>query len=230
MKRTFKPRLDILPAAQRRIWPELKGLADLGYVLYDGTAIALRLGHRASVDFDFVTDRVLDRPALGRALPALTRATLLQDAPDTVTALAPVGRVRVKLSFFSSLRIGCIGTPDWTDDGVLQVASLDDLLATKLKVLLQRVEAKDYADVSAILEAGVELSAGLAAARILYGRTFQPTECLKALIYFKGEELSSLSRETRSRLVEAVNCVRNLSRRRRSSRSLAATAARRPRG
>jgi hypothetical protein len=229
MKRTFKPRLDVLPAAQRRIWPELKGLADLGYVLYGGTAIALRLGHRASVDFDFFTDRVLDRSALGRALPALARAMLLQDTPDTVTALAPVGRARVKLSFFSSLRIGRVGTPDWTDDGVLQVASLDDLLATKLKVLLQRVEAKDYADVSAILDAGVELSPGLAAARILYGTTFQPTECLKALVYFKGEELNALSRATRSQLIEAVNGVRSLPRRRRLSRSLAATAARRPR-
>ena len=227
MRGIFKPRLDILPAAQRRIWPELKGLADLGYVLYVGTAIALRLGHRASVDFDFFTDRALNRSALGKALPALTRSTLLQDAPDTLTAVAPVGRAKVKLSFFAGLRIGRVGTPDWTDDGVLQVASRDDLLATKLKVLPQRVEAKDYADVSAILETGLELSAGLAAARTLYGETFQPTECLKALIYFKGEELSSLSRETRSRLIEAVNGVRNLPKRRRLSRSLAARAVRR---
>lgn len=230
MRRSFKPRLEILPAAQRRTWPELKGLADLGYALDGGTAIALRLGHRASVDFDFFTDRVLDRPALGKALPILKHSTLLQDTPDTITALVPVGRAKVKLSLFSGLRIGRVGTPDWTDDGVLQIASLDDLLATKLKVLLQRVEAKDYADVSAILETGLELSAGLAAARTLYGATFQPTECLKALIYFKGEELSSLSRETRSRLIEAVNGVRNLPKRRRLSRSLAARAARRLRG
>lgn len=229
MSRTFKPRLDILPATQRRIWPELKGMADLGYVLYGGTAIAVRLGHRPSVDFDFFADRALGRIALGKALPVLSRSVLLQDTSDTVTALVPAGRAKVRISCFAGLRIGRVGTPDWTDDGVLQVASLDDLLATKLKVLLQRVEAKDYEDVAALLESGQNLSAGLAAARTLYGTTFQPTECLKALIYFRGGELDTLSRDTRSRLIEAVNQVRDLPKRRRMSRALA-TAGNRPRG
>ncbi|WP_373321508.1 nucleotidyl transferase AbiEii/AbiGii toxin family protein [Rivihabitans pingtungensis] len=44
----------------------------LGFVLYGGTAIALRLGHRESVDFDFFSDRPLDRDpdhaAAGRLL------------------------------------------------------------------------------------------------------------------------------------------------------------------
>ncbi len=48
----FKPRMDILPAAQQRLWPELHPSIELGLVLYGGTAIALRLGHRASVDFE----------------------------------------------------------------------------------------------------------------------------------------------------------------------------------
>ena len=49
----FIPRMDILPSAQRLVWPELRAAAALGFVLYGGTAIALRLGHRFSVDFDF---------------------------------------------------------------------------------------------------------------------------------------------------------------------------------
>jgi hypothetical protein len=226
MSLTFKPKLKTLPTAQRKIWPELKGAATLGYVLYGGTAIALRLGHRASVDFDFFSDRALDRSALHAALPKLSRSTLLQETADTITALVPIGKAKVKLSFFAGLRIGRVGAPDWTDDEVLQVASLDDLLTTKLKVLLQRVEAKDYLDVAAMLESG----AGLAAARTLYGVTFQPTECLKALIYFKEGELRSLTRTTRSRLIEAVNRVRDLPKVRRSSRALSAPTAHRPRG
>jgi hypothetical protein len=39
----FTPRLDVLPAEQRRLWPELRPARDFGYVLYGGTAIALRL-------------------------------------------------------------------------------------------------------------------------------------------------------------------------------------------
>lgn len=48
----FQPRLDILPPAQRALWDELGGLPH-GFVLYGGTALALRLGHRQSIDFDF---------------------------------------------------------------------------------------------------------------------------------------------------------------------------------
>lgn len=42
----FKPCIHILPPAQRRLWPELKNAPNLGFSLYGGTAIALRLGHR----------------------------------------------------------------------------------------------------------------------------------------------------------------------------------------
>lgn len=54
MIRTFTPRLDILPTAQRQVWPALSHASQLGFVLYGGTAIALRLGHRPSLDFDFL--------------------------------------------------------------------------------------------------------------------------------------------------------------------------------
>jgi hypothetical protein len=231
MRATIQPRLDALPPAQRKMWPDLRGVGSLGYVLYGGTALALRLAHRKSVDFDFFTDQALNRRALLSALPSLKRSTLLQDSPDTITAVVPVGRSKVKVSFFADLHIGRVGKPDWTDDGVLQIASLEDLLATKLKVLLQRVEAKDYQDVVSMLEHGGSLADGLAAARTLYGGAFQPTECLKALIYFHGGDLQSLPRVARARLTAAVSEVRELPKARRRSRSLsAATAARRPRG
>jgi hypothetical protein len=230
MNAAIQPRLDILPPAQRKLWPELRGVGSLGYVLYGGTALALRLAHRRSIDFDFFTDQALNRPAIFSALPSLAGSTVLQDASDTITAVVPVGRSKVKVSFFGGLRIGRIGQPDWTDDGVAQIASPIDLLATKLKVLLQRVEAKDYRDVAAILKHGGRLADGLAAARALYGGTFQPTECLKALIYFKGGDLESLPRAARSLLIAAVNEVRHLPKVRRASKSLGATTANRPRG
>ena len=42
---TFTPTLDVLPEAQRALWPALGDLPD-SLVLYGGTALALRLGHR----------------------------------------------------------------------------------------------------------------------------------------------------------------------------------------
>jgi hypothetical protein len=54
---TSFPRLDVLPSAQRQLWPQLATVTDAAFVLYGGTAIALHLGHRESVDFDFFTDQ-----------------------------------------------------------------------------------------------------------------------------------------------------------------------------
>jgi hypothetical protein len=51
---TVFPRLDILPPAQRQLWPELAKVSDEAFVLYGGTAVALYLGHSESVDLIFL--------------------------------------------------------------------------------------------------------------------------------------------------------------------------------
>jgi hypothetical protein len=206
---TFRPRLDVLPAARRRLWPELAGLKEGGFVLYGGTAVALRLGHRQSVDFDFFTDRPLDRDFPYRKLRALAGAQVLQDRPETLTVLAGGEGAGVKLSFFGGIGFGRVGEPALSEDEVLFAASLDDLIATKLKVL-QRVEAKDYLDIAAMLQAGVPLPKGLAAARELYGSAFQPSEALKALVWFQGGDLETLDVSTRHALATAAAAVRDL--------------------
>lgn len=213
MTRRFKPRMDILPLAQKRLWPELGNAPKLGFTLYGGTAIALRLGHRDSVDFDFFSEKPLDREAIKAAFPFMDRSTTLQDHDDTWVVLVPdenSERGHVKVSFFGTIAFGRVGEPDLTDDGVLQVASLEDLMATKVKVVLQRAEAKDYRDVAAMLDAGASLSHGLAAARRLYGPNFQPSESLKALVYFNDGDLKTLSADEKKTLVDAVKAVRDL--------------------
>lgn len=212
MIRTFTPRLDILPTAQRQVWPTLSHASPLGFVLYGGTAIALRLGHRPSLDFDFFSDRTLDKGELYAAFPFLHQSTFLQETPDTITVLYPglQTEAHVKLSFFGSLTFGRIGEPEMTSDGIAQIAGLDDLMATKLKVILQRIEAKDYQDIAAMIRAGAGLSRGLAGARSLYGPAFQPSESLKALVYFEGGDLHRLTPGERTLLIEAAASVRTL--------------------
>lgn len=78
MSGTFTPRLDVLPHSQKRLWPELGKAPDLGFTLYGGTAIALRLGHRVSVDFDFFSEKPIDRHALKAAFPFMAQSTTLQ--------------------------------------------------------------------------------------------------------------------------------------------------------
>ncbi len=211
MIHSFSPRMDILPQAQKQLWPRLARAAELGLVLYGGTAIALRLGHRFSVDFDFFTEKELDKDALKDVLPFITQASVLQESRNTYTVLVACGlsgNEYVKVSFLGGIGIGRIGEPALTEDGSLIVASLDDLMATKLKVILQRVEAKDYLDIAAMIVAGVRLDKGLAAARAMYGSNFQPSESLKAMVYFEGGDLQTLSTEARATLIEAASGIR----------------------
>lgn len=197
-------------------------------VLYGGTAIALRLGHRQSVDFDFFRkDDLPGRNELSQIFPFLAASKVLQDEKNALTGLTPppgVSGETVKIQLFGGIGFGRVGTPQLTDDGVVEVASLEDLMSTKLKVVLQRVVAKDYQDVAALIRAGVDLPRGLAAAREMYGPAFQPSESLKALTYFQGGDLAELSRADRETLVGAVERVRELPAIQLASRELSKTA------
>ena len=50
-----KLHLNILPAEQRILWNELQSTPE-HFALYGGTALALFLGHRQSIDFDFFSN------------------------------------------------------------------------------------------------------------------------------------------------------------------------------
>ncbi len=200
---TFAPRLDVLPAAQRALWPELSAVPQR-YVLYGGTALALRLAHRVSVDFDFFAHDPLDHRELEATLAFVKQGETVQEGPNERTVLAERAGATVKVSFFGAITIGRVGDPEMTGDGVVRVASLLDLAGTKLKTLLQRVEAKDYRDVSALLEGGVPLVDILGAARALFGSSFSPLVAQKALAYFEGGDLGTLSEDARRRLTSAA--------------------------
>lgn len=205
MTGVFNPRREVLSPTQQQLWPMLAPAAELGFVLYGGTAIALRLGHRTSVDFDFFSSRPLDQRALASAMPFTRTATTLQATPDTLTLQVPGGPApgEVKVSFFALPGFGRTGQPERTEDGVLRVASPMDLLATKLKTILQRAEAKDYRDIAALLRGGTDFATGLGAARTLFGPAFQPSEALKALVYFADGDLHTLDAQDRVLLTNA---------------------------
>ena len=102
----MKLHLEILPKPQKEFWDELAGAIPAQFVLYGGTAVALRLGHRHSVDFDFFSDQSLGADRLLAAMPSLKPATTLDRKPDTVTVSVPMPSGEVKLSFFGGISFG----------------------------------------------------------------------------------------------------------------------------
>ena len=194
-------RPDILPPAQRRLWDTGMGVPP-EFVLYGGTALALRLGHRQSIDFDFFSAEDFSPDALLRRLPEGDSATLLQSERNTLTLLSG-GEDPVKVSFFGGIGFSSVNSPDIAPNGIA-VASLEDLYATKLLTAVQRSEAKDYLDIVALLEHGLSLEYGLGCARAFYGSHFNTALPLKALVYFEDGDLPTLPTSVRESLTRAV--------------------------
>jgi hypothetical protein len=205
MPKLFEPKTDILPLAQQEIWPQLAPAARLSFVLYGGTAVALHLGHRNSIDFDFFRSQPLDKNEIESNFAFLGEARSIQEAKDTLVLTVPMPSGPVKLSFFGGISIGRINAALRTSDGALLVASLEDLLATKLKAILDRAEAKDYQDIAAILGAGISLETGLGAFAKIYRK--DPGLPLRALGYFKDGDLPSLATRDRNVLCAARDRV-----------------------
>jgi hypothetical protein len=158
--------------------------------LYGGTAVALHLGHRVSIDFDFFRAEPLEKARIEVSFKFVRNARTMQEDENTLVMDVPMPSGSVKVSFFGGLTLGRINDPLRTRDSVLLVASLEDLLATKLKAILDRAEAKDYRDISAMLSAGVSLEKALGAFAGNYRR--DPALPLKALGFFKDGDLPSL--------------------------------------
>jgi hypothetical protein len=212
MPDSFEPKTEILPKAQQEIWPLLTPAPGLSFVLYGGTAVALHFGHRISVDFDFFRTEPLDKRDIETSFTFMRDAQTIQEDENTLVVTAPMQSGPVKVSFSGGTAIGRINEPLRTKDTTLLVASLEDLLATKLKAIMDRAEAKDYRDISVMLSAGVSLERALGAFAKMYGK--DPGLPLRAMGFFKDGDLSSLPksdqdilRKARDRVAEIPDVV-----------------------
>src|ERR1041384_332202 len=206
MTPTFSPRLEILPAAQRALWPELAE-TPAEFTLYGGTAIALRLAHRQSADFDFFTLESFEPGSLLNRIPYLKGAALRQAAPNTLSVNLDRGEP-VQLSYFGGLGIGQVAPAENVDGPRFKVASLIDLAGMKVAVLPQRVELRDYLDIHALLtQARISLPQMLAAAGIIYGAQFNALVSLKAITYHDDFTLADLTTDVRDDSLETAQAT-----------------------
>ena len=206
MPAAFVPRVDVLPPPQQRLWRDLGGIPPR-FVLYGGTALALRIGHRQSADFDFFSTSGVDSGRLLRETPCLRGAEVLHRGPDTLTCLVDRdGPVRV--SFFGGLALRRVADPDALAAPEIRIASLLDLAATKAEVVQARASAKDYLDLDALLQrAGISLPDALGAAAAVFGAAFNPVLTVKALSFFGDGDLPTLPSDVRQRLLDAASTV-----------------------
>ena len=137
----------------RRLWLSMEPLP-CGFRLYGGTALALYLNHRESVDFDFfTTEPDIDWDAVA-ALPWLAGAQL--GGRGGVAWASVTGDARdIQVTFLRSRRIvpPPMQPPCVAANNGVAVASPLDLVRAKLEAVCDRGVAKDYADLAAAFRA-----------------------------------------------------------------------------
>jgi nucleotidyltransferase AbiEii toxin of type IV toxin-antitoxin system len=200
------PKLEILPRPQRLLWDEL-GATPGWFVLYGGTALALRLGHRQSEDFDFFSNRPFTGEELLAGLPYLGKAQVVQLGENTLTCAVERGG-RVQVSFFGGLDLCRVQDPELAPGNGIQVASLVDLAGCKAAVIQQRAEKKDYVDLASILKSGTALETVLAAGKAIFGVRFDPEITCRALASFVEGDLKQIDTAVRENLLAAVSMVK----------------------
>lgn len=144
----MKPHLEVLGRAQRRVLAKLGPLADARrFYLAGGTGLALQLGHRRSVDFDWFTEgRLIDPLGLARDIQE-DDVALRVDQTERGTLHGRVSGVRVS---FIEYRYQLLEEPLRLPGAPVALASLEDIACMKLSAVTQRGARKDFVDLHAI--------------------------------------------------------------------------------
>ena len=138
---------NILDEKRLKLLPLFKSFkAD--FYLGGGTALALQIGHRDSIDFDFFGPKELDTKKLFVRIKEVfseQEVLKIQEEADTLTALI----AGVKISFF--------GYPYGPIDEIIEeenirLASVKEIGCMKLSAITGRASNKDYIDLYYILQ------------------------------------------------------------------------------
>ncbi len=177
--------LEVLSEVQREALGPLSELAaSEGFYLGGGTAVALRLGHRRSEDFDWFRSAALADP-LALAQQIRQRGLIVEEVQvATGTLHAVIAGVRVSLLEYP---YPLLSAPERWEDPPLTLASLDDLAPMKLAAVAQRGSRKDFVDVYAMAREDRPLADLLALYRRKYA-TADIAHVLMALTYFDTAE------------------------------------------
>jgi hypothetical protein len=177
--------LEVLTADQVAVLDELKRVPDVGeFYLAGGTALALRHGHRRSVDFDFFRSDAFDGHALRTRLDAAFDA--IEWLPSSEHTLQ-LRIARVSTSFFR-LPYPLLEPTEPTGWG-FGLASDADIAAMKLEAVAGRGSRKDFVDLRLLCKAGLRLEEVFSFFERKYGaKRTDRYHRLRALAFFDDAE------------------------------------------
>jgi len=187
--RTKKSRIcwNILDKKRLALLPKLKLLKDMGFYLAGGTALALQIKHRTSVDFDFYTLQDFDsEKILYNFQKKCRKVTLIQQAENTL--ITKIEKIDISLFTYP---YKLLRKP--VETKYSNLASIEDIAAMKLVAIVQRGIRRDFTDLYFLIKL-----LGLAKIIQLTEKKYPPFNKylgLQALTYFVDAENVSPKRK-----------------------------------
>ncbi len=172
----------ILNHKQQHLLPKLKVFRSK-FALAGDTAIALQLGHRRSVDFDFFSAKRFSNLDLYKKLKAISRIdSVLIDEKDEYTCICD--GVKLTFLYYPFLVPFSVSEPEF------QTAELEVLGALKAYALGRRAKWKDYVDLYFLAKNGLSLDAIVVRAKEIFGSAFGEKNFYQQLAYFDDIDYS----------------------------------------
>jgi predicted nucleotidyltransferase component of viral defense system len=139
-------RLEILPEVQLNLFESLSSQSFVkDFYLAGGTCLALQIGHRQSVDFDFFIPADFDTSSIINILTQI--GSYQRDNEERNTINGSLNDVRI--SFFG-YKYGIID--DFINYNNIRLAGMKDIAAMKLEAIAGRGSKKDFIDLFFLLQ------------------------------------------------------------------------------
>lgn len=173
---------DVLTESQRKLFPLLREMSS-SFGLVGGTAIALQLGHRRSIDFDLFTHHPFDSLGVREIIKKKHQINQTMIDSENELTLAVDG---VKLTFYKYPY-----TLNYSEnfEEIIKMPSVTTLAAMKAFAIGRRAKWKDYVDLYYVLkEHGFE--SVLETAREVFKEEFNEKTFRSQLCYFDDIDYS----------------------------------------
>ena len=149
------------------------------YYLCGGTAIALHIGHRRSIDFDLFSisqinhKKILDIFTLNNLKPIITRR--VEEQLNLIVNEVKITFYNYPFDIEANINF----------DNIINIPALKELAAMKAYALGRRAKWKDYIDLFFILTKHLEIKELIDISKKIYGDLFSEKQFRAQLAYFE---------------------------------------------
>lgn len=180
--------LYVLSSKQIYLMKRLGFLKRHGFYLAGGTALALQIGHRTSVDFDFYTQKKFDNKKLLIELEERFKNVKLIQIPEQ-TLIVEIEGVEASFFYYPYPLI----YPLIEENEFPPLASKEDIAAMKIISIIQRGTKRDFVDIYFLIkEFGLNKIFEITEKKY---QSFNPYLALQALVYFTDAERERTKRK-----------------------------------